>query len=127
CLGDKTHLRNRGRGRAGFWKHVADLGNLTFWLLRRGVDFLAVRLAGGVLERSDIRASWNSNWTGEGFPVRDSETEWIQVAVLEAALSLDEHRQRYGLVRLDGNNSLLQHRSGLLGGAGLPLLREHDG
>src|SRR6267142_2955746 len=127
CLGDKTHLRNRGRGRAGFWKRVADLGNLTFWLLRRGVKFLTICRAGGVLERPHIRASWNSKRTCDGFPVRDFEAEWIEVAVLEAALSLVEHCQRHGLVRLYGSNSLIQHRSCLLGGSGLPLLREHGG
>jgi hypothetical protein len=31
------------------WKHIADLGELTFRLLIRGVEFLAKRLAVGVL------------------------------------------------------------------------------
>ena len=56
-LGDEANLHKQRRGRARLWKHVdADLGDLTFWLLRRGVDFLANHLAGGVLERSLIRA-----------------------------------------------------------------------
>jgi hypothetical protein len=33
-------------------------------------------------------------------PIPDSEAKWIEVAVFKAALSLDEHRQCNGLVRL---------------------------
>jgi hypothetical protein len=39
---DEAHLRNRRRGRGRLWKHIiADLGNLTFRLLRGGVEFQA--------------------------------------------------------------------------------------
>ena len=34
----ETHLRNRRRGRARLWKHVADFRDFTFWLLPGGVQ-----------------------------------------------------------------------------------------
>jgi hypothetical protein len=55
-LGDETHLRNRRLVCAGPWKHVADLSDLTIRFLRRGVEFRAIYLAGGVLKGPDIRA-----------------------------------------------------------------------
>jgi hypothetical protein len=38
-LRDEAHLLNRRCGRAGLWKHVADFGDFTLWLLPRGVEF----------------------------------------------------------------------------------------
>src|SRR5690348_12945310 len=55
-FGHETHLLNRRLVGAGPWKHVADLGDLAFRLLCRGVKVRAVYLAGGVLESPDIRA-----------------------------------------------------------------------
>jgi hypothetical protein len=54
--GDEAHLRNRRRGRARLREHVADLRDLTFRLLPSGIKFLTIHLAGGVLERSYVRA-----------------------------------------------------------------------
>ncbi len=55
---NEAHLRNRRRGRARLGKHVvADFRDLTFWLLRSGVEFQAIPLTGWDLERSHIRSS----------------------------------------------------------------------
>src|SRR5580700_10448220 len=98
---DETHLRNRRRSRARLRKHIiTDLGDLTFRLLRGGVEFQAKRLAVGVLQRSQIRANRDSSWRGDALPVADSEAEWIEIAIPEAAFSLVEHSQRDSLVRL---------------------------
>src|SRR5207237_2976308 len=49
-LGYEANLRERRRCRAGLWKHVArHLSNLTFRLLRCGVDCLAILAASGGL------------------------------------------------------------------------------
>src|SRR5262249_52015432 len=72
----------------------------------------------------NVRASLNSLRTDEELPVRDSETEWIKIAVQETALSLEEHRQRHGLVRLYGGDRLVEHSPSLLGRASL--LRERS-
>src|SRR3984893_13277406 len=124
--GYETHLRKRRRGGARLRKHVAlQLSDLTFRLLRRSVDCLTIRIAGGVLKGSNVRASWNSLRTGEGLPVRDSETEWIQIGVQEPALTLEEHRYRHDLVRLYSGDRLVEHGPSLLVRA--PLLRERGG
>src|SRR5262249_60685596 len=77
------------------------------------------------LEDSNVRASRNSLRAGEELPVRDSETEWIKIAIQEAALSLEERRYRHCLVRLYGGDRLVEHSASLLGGASL--LRECGG
>src|SRR6202035_1319217 len=105
---------------------IADLGDLTFWLLRRGVEFQAERLAGGILERPYIRARRDCDRSGDALPISASEAEWIEIAVLEAALSLVEHRQRHGLVRLYCGNRLVEHGPGFLGRAEGPLLRKRS-
>jgi len=50
--GYKANLRNRRlvSSRPRKHKHIADLGDFTFRLLVRGVEFLPKRLASGVLE-----------------------------------------------------------------------------
>ena len=66
-LGYEAHLRKRRRGGARLWEHVAlQLSDLTFRLLRRGVDCQTIRVAAGVFKGSDVRASWNSpsDWRG---------------------------------------------------------------
>jgi hypothetical protein len=54
---DKAYLRNRGRSRTRFWKHVADLRDLAFRPLRRGELFEAERCPaspnGGVADSLD--------------------------------------------------------------------------
>src|SRR5271170_7967247 len=120
-LGNEARLRKQRLLRARLWKHVLDLGDLTFRVLRCGVKLLAKHLSSGVLECSDVRARENSKRSGDVNPVRDSEAEWIEVAVPEAALSLVEHRQRDGLVRFHRGNSLVEHCSGFFGRADRPL------
>src|SRR4051795_1508970 len=108
-------------------KHVANFGDLTFRLLGRSIEFQTIYVAGWILKGSNVRACWNRRRTCEGLPVRVSETERIKVAVPKPALSLDEHRQRQGLVRLYSGDRLVEHGLGLLGRPGLTLLRENDG
>jgi hypothetical protein len=55
-LGDETHLLNRRLVGARPWKHVADLSDLTFRFLCRGVEFRAIYFAGGVPKAPNIRA-----------------------------------------------------------------------
>src|SRR6266436_2991042 len=124
--GYEAHLRKRRRGGARLWKHVArHLSDLTFRLLSCGVDCRTVVAAAGVLEGSNVRASWNSLRTGEGLPVSDSETEWIKIAVQEPALSLEEHRHSHGLVSFYSGDRLVEHGPSLRFRA--PLLRERGG
>src|SRR5258705_1964563 len=119
-LGYEAHLRKRRRGGARLWKHVAlQLSDLTIRLLRRGVDCQTIRVAHGDFKGSNVRASWNSLRTGEGLPVSDSETAWIKIAVQESVLSLEELRQRHGLVRLYSGDRPVEHRLSLLGRAAL--------
>ena len=58
-LGYETYFRKRRRGGARLWKqvgpHLRDFG-----LLSRSVDCLTIRAPVGVLEASNVRASWNS-------------------------------------------------------------------
>ena len=54
--GYEGHLRNRLRVGSWPWKHVAHFSELAFRLLRRGVLFLAKRLAGGIFNVPNIRA-----------------------------------------------------------------------
>jgi hypothetical protein len=45
-LGHKAHLRDRFRIGSWIWKHVADLGDLTFF--RGGVEILTKHLPSGI-------------------------------------------------------------------------------
>jgi len=124
--GYEAYFRKRRRGGTRLWKQVAPhLSDFTFRLLPRGIDCHTISVAVGVLKGSNIRASWNSLRTGEGLPVRDSETERIKIAVQEPALSLEEHRYRHDLVRLYSGDRLVEHSPSLLGRAAL--LRERGG
>jgi hypothetical protein len=125
--GYEAHLRYRLCVGAWPWKHVADFGDLTFRLLRRSIEFLTIYIAGWILQGSNIRASWNGRRTREGLSIRVSETERIKVAIPKPALSLEKHRQRHRLVRLYGDDCLVEHGPGLLGRAELTLLRESGG
>src|SRR5258708_35738943 len=82
--GYEAHLRKRRRGGARLWKHVAlQLSDLTFRLLRRGVNCQTIRIAGAVFKGSNVGASSNSLRAGQCVPFSDSETEWIKIAVQE--------------------------------------------
>src|SRR6516164_8713609 len=92
--GHEAHFRYRRCGCARLRKHVADLGELTFRLLRCRVQFLTELLAGRVLERSCVCASGDKNRTSEVLAVPGSATEYIEVTVPEPTLSLVEHPER---------------------------------
>jgi hypothetical protein len=82
--GYEAHLRNRLRVGSWPWKHVADFSHLTFRLLRRGVLFLAKRLAGGIFNVPNIRAKdclgiRVGEWMD--YAVAGIEAEWIEVAL----------------------------------------------
>ena len=72
--GHQAHLRNRRLVSAGPWKHVVDLGYFAFRLLVRGVEFLAKRLASGVLE---VLASTPSNCLALGLPIATANPSLI--------------------------------------------------
>src|SRR6516165_6854463 len=55
--GYQAHLRNGRLVGARPWKHIADLGDLTFRLLHRRVDFSAKHLACCVLSDPCVRAN----------------------------------------------------------------------
>src|ERR1700747_390359 len=83
-LSDEAHLRNRRLVCAGPWKHVADFSDLTFRFLRRGVEFRAIYLAGGVLKGPNIRAQkllCIVAGDGKDFAVAELKAKWIDVAV----------------------------------------------
>src|SRR5215831_17430819 len=77
--GHEAHFRNRRCGCAGLRKHIADLGDLTFRLLRRGVELLTKLLAGRVLEGSRVHTGGDRNRTGEALPVAGPATEYVEV------------------------------------------------
>ncbi len=106
-LGNEAHLRNRGRGCAWLWKHVADLGDLPFGFQHGGVQLLPKLLAGWVLEGSIVRAGEDSYWTGDALPVPGSAAEYIEVAVSKSALSLVEHPESHVPVCLYGRDRLV--------------------
>src|ERR1700722_2746616 len=53
---DEAYPRNGRIIGARSWQHIADLGNFTFRLLNRRVDFRAKRPAGGVLSGAHVGA-----------------------------------------------------------------------
>src|ERR1700733_7899925 len=53
---DEAYPRNGRLIGARSWQHIADLGNFTFRLLNRRVDFRAKRPAGGVLSGAHVGA-----------------------------------------------------------------------
>src|SRR5258706_15922052 len=55
--GYEAHLRHRLCVGTRPYKHVADLSDLTFRLLARGIEFQAKRLAGGVLKGPSVLAN----------------------------------------------------------------------
>ena len=100
CLGDETHLRNRRLVYAGPWKHVADLSDLTIRFLRRGVEFRAIYLAGGVLKGPNIRAQkllCIVAGDGKDFAVAEVKAKRIDVAVKESTFSLVDQVERLGV------------------------------
>jgi hypothetical protein len=58
-LGYEAHFLKVRRGGVRLWKHVGRyLGDLTFRLLRRGIDCFTIRAAFGVLYGSNVRTLW---------------------------------------------------------------------
>ena len=97
----KSLLRNWRLVSARPGKHVADLGDLTFRLLRRGVEFRPYTFPVGSL-RALISVPSNCfalGPTATNLPSLSIEAEWIEVTVQESALSVVEHCKRFGLVR----------------------------
>src|ERR1700730_779525 len=125
--GNEAYLGNQWCGRARLWKHVAAwLGDLTFRLLCRGIDFLTNLLTcRRVLEDSLVGAYGDRNWTGNLLSIPDSEAERIQIAVPKPALPLVEHSQCQVSVRLHGGSRLQEHGLGFIGCAELALCESH--
>ena len=102
----EAHLRHRRFVGTRPYKHVADLSDLTFRLLIRGVEFQAKCLAGGVLKGPNVHANQlpciriaKSN----ALAVADVGAKWIEVAIEEsAAFTLVDQVQRFGLIRPQG-------------------------
>src|SRR6185369_4425920 len=111
CPGDESYLWNRCLVIAWPWKHVADLGNSR--LLRSGIKFRTKHLSRGVLENPGI-CPQQLLYGGNELAVAEVKTEWIDVAILKAALSVVKHRQRCIPVRLYSGNSLIEHGLRLL-------------
>src|SRR5215468_190629 len=111
----KPHILTRRRVGGRLWKHVGDLSNFTFRLLRRAVEFQAKRLAGGVFEVPDILADQLLCLSGKVFAVADIEAKRIEVAVQESAFSLVEDSERFGLICFQRGNRLRQHSLGFIG------------
>src|SRR5262245_57486638 len=83
-LGDETHLLNRRLVGARPWKHVADLSDLTFWFLCRGVEVRAIYFAGGILKGPNVRAQILLCIVAgdrKDFAVAEVKAKWIDVAV----------------------------------------------
>src|SRR5271155_5952962 len=83
-FGNETGLQNRRLVGARPWKHVADLGDLTFRLLRRGVEFRAKQIAGRIFISPHIRPQQLLRVVvGERnrLAVTDVEAKWIEVAI----------------------------------------------
>jgi hypothetical protein len=121
-LGDEAYLRD-GRVTAGSRKRITDFSDNTF--LRCVVNSLAIRIAGLILESSYILANGDRR-SGVELSIRDAKAEWVEIAILKAALALDEHRERLSLVCLYCRHSLFEHSLGLSGCAELAL-RECSG
>jgi hypothetical protein len=110
---NKTYFRERGGRCPGLWKHVGDLGYVTFRLLSCGVDVHAIRLASCSLECSCVGSAQNGTRTSEELAIADSEAEWIEIAIPIATISLVEHFNRDGSVCLyGGGNCFQQHGFG---------------
>src|SRR5262249_27653864 len=94
------------------WKHVADLAGLAFRLLRRGVEFWAIHLAGGVLKVPNIRPQkllCIGAGDGKDLAIADVEAKRIEIAVQESTFSLVEHVERFGLIRFHRGDRLVEH------------------
>src|ERR1700722_2821495 len=103
--GCEGHLRSRRLVNAWPWNHIADLGYFTFRLLVCGVEFGAIRFAGGVLEGPDVHTKDLLTIrvaSGDGLTVADILAKYIEVLIQESAFSLVEHIERFGLVRFHG-------------------------
>jgi hypothetical protein len=116
--GYEAHFRKRLRWCPALETVALHLSDFTFRLLRRGVDCLTIRVAGRVLKGSNVRASSNSLRTGEGLPVRDSETEWIKFAVQKPTLSIASATAWSAFTAATALSSIARRA---------PLLRERDG
>src|SRR5580692_5665811 len=130
-LGYEAYLPNERIIGVGRWAHIADLANLTFRLLHRGVNFLAKRLARRILAGAYVHAKRllevgiaNCNERA----VASICAKHIEVPVSESPFSLVEHVKRFGLIRFHSGDCFYQHGPGFVGRtAGLGLLSESRG
>jgi hypothetical protein len=91
--GHQAHLSDRRLISAWPRKHVGDLGYLTFRLLVSGVEFLAKRLAGRVLDGPGVHTKILLSIRvakGDDLPVADIAAKNIEVPIQEPTLSLGE-------------------------------------
>src|SRR5580692_7175711 len=100
------------------WAHIADLANLTFRLLHRGVNFLAKRLARRILAGAHVHAKRllevgiaNCNERA----VASICAKHIEVPISESPFSLVEHVKRFGLIRFHSGDCFYQHGPGFVG------------
>jgi hypothetical protein len=108
----EAHLLNRRVVWPGLRKLVSDLADLACWLLRRGVEFRAVRLTGSVLIAPNIYSDQLLCIVvgeGNGLAVAEIKAKHIEISVKESAFSLVDHVQRFLLICFQGHNSLFKH------------------
>ena len=85
--GREAHLWNWRLVGTGPYKRVGDLSDLTFRLLIRVIEFLAKRLAGGVLLGPGVRAKQLlciRVAKGNGLAVADVSAKHVEIAVKES-------------------------------------------
>src|SRR3984957_7426577 len=127
--GNEAYLPNEPIIGARRWAHIADLANLTFRLLHRGVNLLAKRLVRRILTGAYVRAKRllevgiaNCNERA----VASVCAKHIEVPISESAFSLVEHVERFGLIRFHSGDCFYQHGLGFVGRA-MGLLGESRG
>jgi hypothetical protein len=116
--GYEGYLRNERIVFAWRWAHVADFADLTLRFLHRRVDFLAERLAGGIVTGAYVDAK---RWFEVGIADRNERAvvnigaKHIEVPVSESPFSRVEHVERFGLIRSHSGDGFHQHAPGFVG------------
>ena len=98
----EANLRHRRFIGTRPYKHVADLSDFTFRLLIGVTEFLAKRLAVGVLWGPDVHAKQLlciGVAKGNDFTVADIGAKQIEVAIKESTFTLVDQVNRFGLIR----------------------------
>jgi hypothetical protein len=106
-LGGEAHLLHGIGGGAGARPHVRDLGDLS--LPRGGGQFLADGLAVLVLHLLQALADQGGICAVSRVDAVRPAAERVQVAILEAALSLRDLREGSGHVGLQSGDRLVEH------------------